>query len=772
MIVTFLSRGARSLVARVAPLRAETGDTLIEVVISAFLVGLVVVGMLTGFGAIGRASSEEREHNQAIALADQSQEQLRSDPASTLEAIGTAGHSYTQILGGVSYTILQKAELLPESGSNAACNVTETKRQSGNAFGISSSVTWHQQTSEKRNEVVSSGVITPPVGSALEIDVDNAPVPTAGVSGVPAIVTYTPSTGGASVTLEQTTGSQGCVVFGGIPATEATIEIPEVTGYVTRSGSSKFPSQEVSVEEIKLAPNYTTHHAVLYNKAGWITAHFSYNGYTGKYKHEDNKEDGGSVEEEITGDTFVAFNSNMGSKTNFELGSTETTYSAHVYTAKPSTYKPTATSPTFLFPFPESEEKPWNVYAGDCPENNPEKISGNPTTPTRVYVGPGEGKEAAAPTSYTKLNLYYKKESEVAKELHSYNALETKKVYPVTITNAKCAGVILPSNESAVTDTHTQHTTIGESNGGHLEDPFQPFGEEFKLCLVNTYTTPNRTYTVTYANKALTNGPISIYLPQQLTAEVIKEREEKEAEYKAKETAYKTKEAEYKAKETAYKAKEAYKNKKAESEAKKAVYEAEKAKYTTEKTKYNTEKTKYTTEKTKYNTEKTKYETELAKYNTEKTKYNTELAKYNTEKTKSEPGGKEPYKRKYKEAEAAYKAAEAAYKNAETAYKNAETEYKNAETEYKAAEAAYKAAETAYKNAETAYKNAETEYKTDEQEAAEYETPLHEYETDHAEYLTDKAAYESAKAGYEAAKQEEEEATKDKVTVAAGTTCP
>ena len=105
--------------------------------------------------------------------------------------------------------------------------MTETKRQSGNAFGISSSVSWHQQTSEKRKEVVASGVITPPVGSALEIDVDNAPVPTAGVSGIPAIVKYNPSSGGSPVTFEQTTGSQGCVVFGGIPATEAASKSPK-----------------------------------------------------------------------------------------------------------------------------------------------------------------------------------------------------------------------------------------------------------------------------------------------------------------------------------------------------------------------------------------------------------------------------------------------------------------------------------------------------------------------------------------------------------------
>ena len=211
------------------------------------------------------------------------------------------------------------------------------------------------------------------------------------------------------------------------------------------------------------------------------------------------------------------------------------------------------------------------MYAGDCTENNPEK-TGSGTTPARVYVGPGETKTAAIATSYTTLNVYSKKESTVAGDGgNAYKDLETTNSYPVTITNTKCSGVT-PNNESTITNTHTQKTSTEGTKpfyGGHLEYPFQPFGEEFKLCLVNTNVIPNRTYTVRYANKALKNEAISIYLPQMPTAEVVKEREEKEAEYKAKETAYKAKETEYKAKEAAYKAKEAYKTKKAEGEAKK-----------------------------------------------------------------------------------------------------------------------------------------------------------------------------------------------------------
>src|ERR1700687_6123709 len=94
---------------------SQRGDTLIEVLISSFVVGLIVVGTLMGFSAVDGLSAQAREHNEAATLANQSQEQLRTDPASVLETLGATGHSYTQTIGGTTYTIKQTAEMLPVS---------------------------------------------------------------------------------------------------------------------------------------------------------------------------------------------------------------------------------------------------------------------------------------------------------------------------------------------------------------------------------------------------------------------------------------------------------------------------------------------------------------------------------------------------------------------------------------------------------------------------------------------------------------------------------
>lgn len=604
MIDTFLPRMARPA--------SEAGDTLMEVLISTLLVGLIVVGTLTGFNAVNRTSTDQRQHNEAALLAAQSQEQLRTAPASALNLLQATPNEYKPAaIGGTIYSVVQKTELQPASGSGAICSVTETKRQSGNSFRITSTVTWPTLGGSKKiNSVVASSLVTPPTGSALEIDADNAPEPTSGVSGITAIVTYTPVGGGGTVTLEQTTGLEGCVVFAGIPATTATVEIRELAGYVTRSGAPEFPPKEV-----KIAPNYTTHYPVTYNRGGAIKGEFAYNNSTGVRKHLNNEGKTPEIGEFPSGDTFLAFNAKMEAKPDYEVASTHYGIYTGVYNPEPSTYALFGTSPSILFPFTEAEKSPWSVYAGDCVENNPEKVTAGAIKPSSVYVTPGGVVSALVPTSYVTLNLY--KGNEAQAKAEGWKNLETAVSRSVTITNPKCAGVTAPNNESAPSTKHAQATTTGATNGGHLTNPFQPFGTEFELCVAGAA----QIYKVKYENKALTGGNVSIYLLQRPLAEVEKEREAKES-----------------------------------------AYETEKTKYTTEKAKYETEKAKYTTEKTNYENYKKEYE------KTGKSEYKT---KYEAAKTAYEKA-----RTAYEKAETEYKKAEIEYEKDKTAYEKAKTEEK------------------------------------------------------------------------------------------------
>jgi Tfp pilus assembly protein PilV len=512
-----ISPGPRSIArgGHAPGLRSDEGFLLIEVIVSALLVGIIVIATLTGFDVVNRTSADQRQRNEAALLAAQSQEQLRTEPASALQALKAAPHSYAQTFGGTTYTVKQTAELQGSGGSSSACSVTESERQSGNGFRITSTVSWPQQQKSSRGSLVVSSVVTPPTGSGLEVDAYNTPTPTAGVQGITAIAKFTPVTSSTVVTLEETTPAEGCVVFGGIPATQATVEIRELAGYVTRNGSTK-----VEPKLVKIAPNFTTHYAIVYNKGGRVEAKFQYKG-SPTYTHKNNL--GAEETENVTGDTFVAGNALMEKPApDYEVGSTSFAGSTTPLTGK---FEATAYSPLNLFPFGE-KETPWTVYAGDCLENEPSKVTGATVKPPpNQVVPPGGTSHAPVPMSHVGLNLYTN--AKVAKT----EVLSTATAYPVTITNSKCAGVT-PNNEVTVNTKHIQETTKGAANGGHLMDPFQPFANEMELCVAAA----GKTYSHKVETKTEEGYNLSIWLGQKSTQEKEANRTAaiaKEAETKA-----------------------------------------------------------------------------------------------------------------------------------------------------------------------------------------------------------------------------------------------
>jgi hypothetical protein len=191
----------------------------------------------------------------------------------------------------------------------------------------------------------------------------------------------------------------------------------------------------------------------------------------------------------------------------FEVGSTRPygTGPGELYEPLPAeittNYAVEATSPKNLFPFTSSEHGNWSVYAGDCPRNNPETVAPPLKNPENVIVTPGGTTAVKIPTSYVTLNVY-KGTATVPV------GLATSEPYPVTITNTECSGYE-PDNETAVNNRHNQETTTGTTNGGHLTDPFQPFGK-FTLCLYNKLA--KKTYTLEYTNASESGSTPSIYL--------------------------------------------------------------------------------------------------------------------------------------------------------------------------------------------------------------------------------------------------------------------
>ncbi len=483
----------------------EDGFLLVEVLVSALMVALIAVATFNGFDIAKKTSANQRYHDQAALLAAQSQEQLRSEPAAALDALESTPHVYTKSLGGTTYTVTQEAKPVGASGKTTGCSVSESSGKTAANFQVSSKVTWPLQVTAKLPGVVASSVITPPTGSGIEVDVVNGS--SEGVAGVTARATYIPVGSGAQNTIEGTTGTSGCVVLTGIQSTLANVEIVEKTGFVTPSGALKVP-----LKELTIAPNTTTHDEVKYAEAGRIAAHFTYKGATSWEGLE------------VKSDTFLAGNAeNMKVAPEYQIGSTSFAScegGEELYKAVPGTYLSTAETAACtrypngdLFPF----SNPWLVYGGDCEANKDSEGE------AAALVTSGKTTTVNVPLSYTRLSAYTGgssvSEGEVTKEV----------LGPVKITNSGCASAPLPNNSWGFAYTHEQKETLA---GGHLANPFQPFGK-FKLCLVDQHVAPVKTFTWSGTDSAVTNPEKRFYLGQKTVTQQAEQRNsEKAAEEK------------------------------------------------------------------------------------------------------------------------------------------------------------------------------------------------------------------------------------------------
>src|SRR5271165_6690823 len=159
-----IAHGCRERVSGRLDPSAQEGFLLVEVIVSALLVALIVVATFNGFDVVNRAQAEDRAHDQAVILAAESQEQLRTDPVSTLQALETTPHTYTQTVNGTSYEITQEAAPSNGSANTTGCSAIETTKQTGANVEITSKVTWAALAVTKRPEIKVSSIITPPTG--------------------------------------------------------------------------------------------------------------------------------------------------------------------------------------------------------------------------------------------------------------------------------------------------------------------------------------------------------------------------------------------------------------------------------------------------------------------------------------------------------------------------------------------------------------------------------------------------------------------------------
>jgi hypothetical protein len=404
---------------------------------SAIIVALIVIALFNGFDVTSRATASERSRAQADALAQQAEDQLRGLPLSALIKLETEPRVEEVTQNGTTYTTTSTAQYVSDATATASCN---SSAASASYLRTTSTVTW--ASLGVRKPVVESGIISPPPGSALIVQVTNAA--SEGVAGMTVTATG-PAPAATANTL--TTATNGCAILALLPG-EYTINVSK-TGYVDENWYSESKLDPHSTHSVYLTAENSIKEPYRFDRAGTLEVKFS------------------ESESGEHGDSFVAFDSGMTSAPTFRQIGTLGKYEAIVK----SPLSPGAE----VFPF--TGKAGYTVYAGTCEANNPVTVNPENSPSEPVSVPPGGKGEAKVIQPPVKIRLMSGSKAGAATE-------------GVEVTNA--TGTLEEPKEPV--GCHVTRT-IASTPKGALPHPGLPFGE-YSLCL----TAANRKYTATFEN--------------------------------------------------------------------------------------------------------------------------------------------------------------------------------------------------------------------------------------------------------------------------------
>jgi len=440
----------------------EHGYMLLEVIVSALLVGMIVVGTFTGFDAANDANATERAHAQAVVLVAQDEERLRGLTSTEIAQLGTtakkvaangvcveeksagsntwqyctgtsfAGQTYT----GTVFTITSSSKYVSAETSTFTC---ETSGGQANYIQTTSSATWPKA----RSAVSQSSIVATPTSSVLIVKVKNQN--SEAVEGATVVLTT-----GTSSKTTQTTGSSGCVTFGGLAAETDKVAV-EKSGWVSKGG-------EASAEkEVSIVANKTATEELTLAESGAISATFI------------SEESAAEKEKAVPGDTFVAFQSHvLPTPENFVEGTA-------------GKYEPITSSITLknLFPFAKLKEKVWEpegytVYAGDCTANNPETVTAGTVKAKEALVKPGSPTAVKVEAPPIKLKVYEGTEKTKKNLIASSTSAEIK--------NTECSGKNT-HNHGTLTAAQTERSVALSSGELTNEYRHQPYAKSLTICV-------------------------------------------------------------------------------------------------------------------------------------------------------------------------------------------------------------------------------------------------------------------------------------------------
>jgi Tfp pilus assembly protein PilV len=367
------------------PLTSEVGDTLMEVIVSALLLAVIVVGALTGINSANRATSLDRARSQADALAQQDEDQLRSEPINKLSELSETHEAVLHEVsaGGTTYTISSTAKYVADTTATASCTSTSEK---ADYIQTASKVTWNALGTGK--PVVETSIISPPADSALIVQVT-------GASGEAVSNMNVTATGPTNIST--TTSTDGCAILAVLPG-EYKLNVNR-SGYVDQNGYENSDlDPPISNSSLYVVAETTIKKSYEFAPAGTLEVSF----------------ENSSTKLSAEGDSFVAVNTTM--NPTFRAFGTVGTYSSKI------------ASPTTIFPFTSNK---YSIYAGTCEADNPHVVNPANGEPTAVSVLPGKTSTATAALPPIKIKVM-SGTSKSARGIAVANA-------PVTLTDTQCS---------------------------------------------------------------------------------------------------------------------------------------------------------------------------------------------------------------------------------------------------------------------------------------------------------------------------------------------
>lgn len=402
----------------------EAGYALIEVIVSALIITLTTAGVIQLLISTGHASAEQRHRSQAYAIAQEDQARLRS---MRIESLQQELPPRTVTLNGVAYEVKSSANFVSAKTGTTRCG----SESSADYVQVGSQVSWPSMRADQTPVTIES--IVSPVSGSVDAGSGGLAVSVHNVAG--AKLSGVKISGSGPANFFGTTNYEGCVLFGGEPASDYIVTPSLPAEYIEPSGSAPQPFKQAVVG------GSTAMQTLEYDRAGSAQASFF------AYRY------GSSTKTAAAADSVVF---------------TDTAIGARIFGSAGGATKATLTAES-LFPFADS----YNVYGGACTALEPD-----PLATAGVHISPGEkGKsvEVLLPA------LYLQVKNSSGKTTAEKAGIGGARV-TMTTTDINCAGKSGPIVRSFTT---TSKGALGEGTAptvATVEAPGVPTGK-YNLCV-------------------------------------------------------------------------------------------------------------------------------------------------------------------------------------------------------------------------------------------------------------------------------------------------